>query len=213
MIPRFRCRHSIRIRLLQSLLAVGIVAIALLLAGCPLWERPQARITAFPESGLPPLEVAFDGRLSHSSTGAIVAHAWDFGDNTQGTGISVSHLYAAKGSYTARLTVTDETGRTGSASVTIVVRNLPPLAVMTASPPIQEKTAWIRFDGSASSDPDGDIVDWHWTFGDGHEDWGPRVDHRYEQIGSYTVRLTVVDDSGEAAHAEYRMQIVGCGSC
>jgi PKD repeat protein len=53
-----------------------------------------------------------------------------------------------------------------------------------------------RFDGSASSDPDGTIVSYRWAFGDGAQASGPQVTHRYPAPGSYAVRLTVTDNEG-----------------
>jgi PKD repeat protein len=55
---------------------------------------------------------------------------------------------------------------------------------------------WIQFDASGSSDPDGTIVSYEWSFGDGTTASGVRVNKRYNSAGSYTVRLTVRDDRG-----------------
>ena len=52
------------------------------------------------------------------------------------------------------------------------------------------------FDGSASSDPDGQIVSFSWSFGDGSTGTGAVVSHAYSGDGSYTVTLTVTDDEG-----------------
>ncbi|RMG52994.1 MAG: PKD domain-containing protein, partial [Acidobacteria bacterium] len=54
----------------------------------------------------------------------------------------------------------------------------------------------VTFDGSASFDPDGMIVDFAWDFGDGTFASGPVVTHIYHQPGQFTVRLTVTDDEG-----------------
>ncbi|MEE8104605.1 MAG: PKD domain-containing protein [Planctomycetota bacterium] len=54
----------------------------------------------------------------------------------------------------------------------------------------------ISFDGSGSSDPDGTIVSYAWTFGDGNTASGASVNHTYADNGSYTVTLTVTDDTG-----------------
>ncbi len=52
------------------------------------------------------------------------------------------------------------------------------------------------FDASASSDPDGTVVQWDWDFGDGMMDSGEMVNHSYAAAGSYVVTLTVTDDDG-----------------
>ncbi len=80
---------------------------------------PTAAVSANPTTGTTPLAVSFDGRGSSDPDGSIVSYAWDFGDGTVATGERVSHTYQAAGAYTARLTVTDDAGATGSASVVI----------------------------------------------------------------------------------------------
>jgi PKD repeat protein len=56
------------------------------------------------------------------------------------------------------------------------------------------------FDGSASSDPLGpnQIKEYHWVFGDGQEEStaSPTIVHRYTNIGTYKVSLTVIDAHG-----------------
>src|SRR5437763_1752487 len=53
----------------------------------------------------------------------------------------------------------------------------------------------VQFDASKSSDPDGTIVKYTWTFGDGSEGSGVAPAHTYSGIGSYEVTLTVEDDA------------------
>ena len=48
----------------------------------------------------------------------------------------------------------------------------------------------------ASSDPDGSITEYDWTFGDGGTGSGPTTSHNYVASGSYTITLTVTDNSG-----------------
>lgn len=65
------------------------------------------------------LGCAFDGTRSNDTDGTIVAHDWDFGDGTTGSGANVSHTYGRAGSYTVILTVTDNGGASASDSKTI----------------------------------------------------------------------------------------------
>ncbi|MBN1763144.1 MAG: PKD domain-containing protein, partial [Methanomicrobia archaeon] len=52
----------------------------------------------------------------------------------------------------------------------------------------------VTFNGSASYDPDGTITNWTWDFGDGYFDYGPIVEHHYDEPGEYAVTLSVTDD-------------------
>lgn len=54
----------------------------------------------------------------------------------------------------------------------------------------------ISFDGSGSVDPDGDITQWQWDFGDGKTGYGERVTHTYTKVGTYRPTLKVQDNLG-----------------
>lgn len=70
--------------------------------------------------------VSFDGSGSHDADGTITDYLWDFGDGESGNGVSVSHIYAAVGTYTVTLTVTDDGGLTGSDQAVVMVQETPP---------------------------------------------------------------------------------------
>jgi PKD repeat protein len=63
---------------------------------------------------------------STDSDGTIAGRAWTFGDSATSTASNPSHTYAAGGSYTVQLTVTDNGGATASASSTVTVTAPPP---------------------------------------------------------------------------------------
>lgn len=54
----------------------------------------------------------------------------------------------------------------------------------------------ISFDGTGSSDPDGDPLTYHWDFGDGSTGTGVDPIHTYAAAGIYDVSLTVTDSGG-----------------
>jgi PKD repeat protein len=51
----------------------------------------------------------------------VTGYAWDFGDNTTGTGAKPSHSYPGPGTYAVKLTVTDNDGATDSVTKSVVV--------------------------------------------------------------------------------------------
>ena len=161
---------------------------------------PTARITATPTTGKAPLPVAFKGDASSDPDGTIVSYAWSFGDGNVSTAVNPSHTYATEGTYTARLTVTDTSGLSHTASVAIAVLppNQPPVAAISANPTSGVAPLVVAFDASGSQDPDGEIAAYRWEFGDGAIGMGSTVSHTFA-AGSYVVRLTVVDEDGASA--------------
>ncbi len=76
--------------------------------------------------------------------------------------------------------------------------NQPPVCDFDAQPPqyIGPPPASITFDAVGSYDPDGEIIDYHWDFGDETTGSGQSVVHEYNETGLYTVTLTVTDNEG-----------------
>jgi sugar lactone lactonase YvrE len=79
------------------------------------------------------------------------------------------------------------------------VLNVAPVASFAAFPVSGPAPLGVAFDGSASSDPNGAIISHSWDFGDGTTGSGAKVSHTFGAPGSYTVKLTVRDDSGAVA--------------
>jgi PKD repeat protein len=124
----------------------------------------------------------------------ITSRAWTFGDGETATGTSPEHAYAASGTYDVTLTVTSSKGKTASVTRPVQVTriNQDPTAAFTFSCDQLD----CSFDGSSSEDPDGDVTDYAWDFGDGNTGSGSTVDHTYASAGSRTVNLTVTDNDG-----------------
>jgi hypothetical protein len=64
-------------------------------------------------------EVNFDGSASDDPDGEIEAYDWDFGDGTEGTGVSPVHSFDEPGEYTVTLLVTDDDGAVSEAATAI----------------------------------------------------------------------------------------------
>jgi PKD repeat protein len=96
-------------------------------------QPPTASFTATPISGQAPLTVAFDASASSDPDGSIASYGWNFGDGTSGTGVTASRTYAAAGTFTVLLTVTDNSGGTASTTRSLTVSAGPPPPSVTIS--------------------------------------------------------------------------------
>ncbi|HEX3018749.1 MAG TPA: PKD domain-containing protein, partial [Chitinispirillaceae bacterium] len=161
---------------------------------------PYASFTATPTSGDAPLNIEFDGTASSDPDSDPLSFTWNFGDEKTGTGSTVSHVYSTPGTYTVTLTVEDGNGNSDSKSVLITVTQpqRPPVASFTANPTGGDAPLNVEFDGTASSDPDGDPLSFAWNFGDEKTGTGSTVSHVYSTPGTYTVTLTVEDGNGNS---------------
>jgi chitodextrinase len=62
------------------------------------------------------LSCHLDGGASVDEDGTVASYAWAFGDGTSGAGVIADHEYAAGGTYTVTLTVTDDDGGNATSS-------------------------------------------------------------------------------------------------
>ncbi len=139
----------------------------------------------------------FDGTSSHDIDGQVSAHVWDLGDGTRLTGAIVEHAFEQPGTYEVELRVTDDanvSNSTTSDRLEVFV-NAPPVALAGSDRNVAVGEV-IHFDGSSSSDTDGQLISLTWDFGDGVSGTGAHVDYAYGTPGIYNVRLTVEDNSG-----------------
>ncbi|WP_320776098.1 PQQ-dependent sugar dehydrogenase [Streptomyces sp. CRN 30] len=93
-------------------------------------HSPIAQAAADRTSGQAPLRVNFSSAGSTDADGDKLTYSWDFGDGGTSTSADPRHTYRQNGTYTATVTATDPQGRTGSASVQIVVGNTAPTVTL-----------------------------------------------------------------------------------
>jgi hypothetical protein len=165
--------------------------------------------------------VTFDGSGSSDLDSDPITYAWDFGDGATGTGVRATHTYAAPGTapLTARLTVTDAQGATGTTTVTVVPANHVPVITLTAPPADRRFAVGERVQASATATDveDGALeVTWsivliHCSGGYCHQHPGetfpgPTFDRPFDDHGPGTrlqINATVTDSVGVRAQATF----------
>jgi PKD repeat protein len=161
-------------------------------------NQPPTVDAGGPYVGTVGVAINFDGSSGSSDPeGNIDTYLWFFGDGGATTGPTPSHTYTASGSYSVILMATDNDGETASDTTTaeVAMGNQPPMA--EAGPPATGVVGVpVSFDGTGSSDLDGDIASYDWFFGDGATGTGQTPSYTYSVIDNYIVILTVTDNNG-----------------
>jgi len=94
---------------------------------------------------------------------------------------------------------------------TIPGQNTPPTAD-TGGPYTGISNTIIVFDGSGSTDPDGDPLTYLWNFGDGNTGSAVNPSHIYTSVGTYNVTLEVTDSKGATNISSTTVMISSQGS-
>ncbi len=125
----------------------------------------------------------------------------------------MSHSWNLNGTYYVRSQARDEhgyeSGWSGSLTVTVIENERP---IADADGPYHEKPLkTITFDGSGSYDPDGTIISYEWSFGDGNTGIGINPTHFYDDLGDYVIILNVTDNRGKTG-TDTTYATIGYGS-
>ncbi|HTA65367.1 MAG TPA: PKD domain-containing protein [Xanthomonadaceae bacterium] len=155
------------------------------------------------------LAVTFSN-ASTDSGGTIGTYAWTFGDGSTSSAASPSHTYAAAGTYSVTLTVTDSvSGKTSAktGSVTVASAGGTPTANWT------DTTSGLTATFTDSSTDAGGTIGTHaWTFGDGSTSASASPSHTYAAAGTYSVTETVTDSvSGKTSAKTASVTVAAAG--
>jgi PKD repeat protein len=146
-------------------------------------------------------EISFSADRSTDTPSDIAGlnYTWDFDDGAILYGIDVTHKFPESGSYNVVLKVEDDNDDSDTDSVTVSVTNVKPVGAINASTTDYYIDIPVTFSAAASTDTANDIsgLTFTWDFGDGNKSAGKVVEHTYSQPGTYSVKLTVVDDDGD----------------
>jgi len=183
-------------------------------------QPPAARLSVTPASGTAPLAVTASGSGSSDPQGQALQYRFDFGDGTvvgPQSSATATHTYAAPGTYSVVLTVTNTSGLSSTASASVTVSPAsgnPPVARLSVTPSSGVAPLAVTASGSGSSDPQGQALQYRFDFGDGTV-VGPQssatATHTYAAAGTYSVVLTVTDTDGLSSTASASVSVSASG--
>jgi len=148
---------------------------------------------------------------SYDADGELVSWAWAFGDGATAAAPLVTHAYEAAGTYVVSLTVTDAQREAATQTQALTIAARLPVAVFSYAPDPAHAGDSVQFDAAETAQVAADITSYLWDF-DGDEivdvqTSSSRVQYVYPSGGSYTVRLTVVNEHGDRASRERTLTI------
>jgi M6 family metalloprotease-like protein len=185
---------------------------------------PVADAKATPAQARAGEDIAFSAAGStDKETPDALDYSWDFGDGSgKQAGKEVTHSYAANGTYTATVTVTDPQGGTDTATVEVTITDNPdegaPTATFTVTPDPATNHDRLTFDASGSNDDrtaPGDLT-YEWNYHDGGtttDATGQQVTKRFKRPGAHTVTLTVTDEAGNTGESTKRVRVNRFQTC
>lgn len=122
--------------------------------------------------------------FTNTSTGTDLTYSWDFGDGNSSTDANPTHSYAAVGSYTVTLTVSNGLGSDVATAVVDVYEAIH--AAFSTNSPVTLGEAVIFTNTSIGTD-----LTYNWDFGDGNSSADANPSHTYAWPGTYTVTLVI----------------------
>jgi PKD repeat protein len=139
----------------------------------------------------------------NDASGQVNSYFWDFGDGDTGSGRTTQHSFDSAGTFGVTLSITDNAGRSAQVTHTVTIgAGTNPVATITASPASPNIAQTVTFTATGVVvAPGHHIASYAWDFGDGSSGSGVSTSHAYAQQGSFTVVLTLTDDTGRVSTA------------
>jgi len=152
---------------------------------------PVASFSTKPVSGPVPLNVTF---MSDSS-GDITSWLWDFGDSSDGSGETVSHMYNRAGTYSVGLLVSGSGGSSEEVRTDLITVGSP-LTPPQAKFRTDKRTGFAPLTINFTDQSLGKVTEWTWDFGDDHLSKEKNPSHEFNKTGVFSVSLSVTGPTG-----------------
>jgi ribosomal protein L14 len=164
-----------------------------------------------------------NGNASSDPDGTIASYAWSWVNgpptyNISSPGSAIAGLSGlVPGTYTFKLTVTDNNGATDEDNITVIVTaiaNQPPVANAGNNITLTLPVNSTNLNGGSSTDPDGTILTYAWSWASGETTYTianpglPATGLSGLVAGTYVFRLTVTDNNGASSTDEVTVTVI-----
>jgi hypothetical protein len=182
-------------------------------------NQPPVAEAGGPYSGNEGSSITLDGSKSTDPDNNIVRYDWNLDNDAlydDASGVKPTVTFADNGVYMVRLKVTDAGGLSSTDNATVTIYNLPPLitsftisCTLSVSTPVSARVTF--------KDPG--ILDTFtavWNWGDGTSSIGVITgytitgSHTYTRAGTYTITITITDNSGGVVKATKTVTVQSC---
>jgi hypothetical protein len=167
-------------------------------------QPPVADASLSQQTGFVDTMLFFNGSRSYDVDGYLTKWVWEFGDGSTGTGERTTHMYQTLGVYFVTLTVTDDTGATGTDMISVEVgsANRPPArpVINGAQKGVKNKNYTYTI---YSTDTDNDFLQYIVDWGDGMQNtsvflpngtiWS--LSHSWSASGKYEILVKATDNT------------------
>ena len=145
---------------------------------------PIVDFTYDPPEGCMPLTVTFTNLSQFADPNSYL---WDFGDGATSQAINPTHTYFQPGLYSVSLTATNITGQAVTEAKAGIIEVFPlPRAEFEVKPVLVYIPGGIMYTDNRSFD----ASTYLWDFGDGNTATTFEPEHKYQNEGLYTIKLT-----------------------
>lgn len=170
---------------------------------------PQARLFCLPEDPVVGQNIRCSGELSHDPDGTIEDYYWVIESGPATVTRDVEWSYMEPGTYTIELTVEDNESNTDTItrSITVSEPTERPVARIACNPTNVTVGESVSCRDDDTRDPENNIVDRRWSFGDGSVAHGTNVSHSYTSQGNYTITYRVEDRHGHVDRAKTDVRV------
>ncbi len=189
--------HNIKLTVTNNIGLKQTAEVMVTVYSVPTNKYPIISMSINPTDAAEGQDISFSANGSYDPEGKSIYYEW-YDNGVYFANISQFPKKLFPGPHEIKLKVRDADGMSAEKAMSVYVRsvNLSPIATIKTSATIINQGETIEFDGSDSSDPNGDQLIFTWADGWRLLSSEAKFSQRFDTVGTYNIRLLVNDNRG-----------------